>query len=235
MFNKVSINMSKFGAQSFSRFFPNTTSRNFAEKIKLRKDYYQILGIPKSSSEEEIKQAYRNLAKRFHPDVSVGADKYDTNVEKFRDIAEAYAVLSNKTLRLDYDMRMRNFPDIIYNAEKMKNMKESEVERDNTANKIKPAPLKGSYAEYRLEKLKEWRKEFNVDDLGNYKGGVPRKWNGPVRGRAEGAPGMHRSTWHHNEQVHDNPHARDQVTLKESDSHKIFMNCKKKFYKFSKF
>lgn len=225
MINKVRINLSKFGSPSFSGFFLNNTSRSFAEKIKLRKDYYQILGIPKSASEEEIKQAYRNLAKRFHPDVSIGADKFDSNVEKFRDIAEAYAVLSNKTLRLDYDTRMRNFPDIIYNAEKMKNMKESEYQRDNTANKIKPAPLKGSYAEYRLEKLKELRKEFNVDDLGNYKGGVPRKWSGPVRGNSEGAPGMQRNAWYHNENVHDNPHARDQVTLKEADSHKIFMNC----------
>ena len=226
MFNKVSINMNKFGVKSFSKYLLNCSSRSFAEKIKLRKDYYQVLGIPKSATEEEIKQAYRNLAKRFHPDVNVGVEKHEPNVDKFRDIAEAYAVLSNKTLRLDYDMRMRQFPDIIYNAEKMKNMKESEVERDVTANKVKPAPLKGSYAEYRLEKLKQWRNEFNVDDLGNYKGGVPRKGSGPVRGNAQGPNGYHHSAWHHNEKVHDNPHARDQVTMNESQSHKIFMNCK---------
>jgi curved DNA-binding protein CbpA len=226
MFNKVSINMNKLGVKSFSKYLLNSSSRSFAEKIKLRKDYYQVLGIPKSATEEEIKQAYRNLAKRFHPDVNVGVEKHEPNVDKFRDIAEAYAVLSNKTLRLDYDMRMRQFPDIIYNAEKMKNMKESEVERDVTANKVKPAPLKGSYAEYRLEKLKQWRNEFNVDDLGNYKGGVPRKGSGPVRGNAQGPNGYHHSAWHHNENVHDNPHARDHVTMNESQSHKIFMNCK---------
>lgn len=53
----------------------------------------------------------------------------------------------------------------------MKNMDESRKNRDDTGNEIKPGPLKGSYAEYRMEKLKEWRKKFNVDDHGFYKGG----------------------------------------------------------------
>jgi hypothetical protein len=48
---------------------------------------------------------------------------------------------------------------------------ESQALRDNQGNPIKPSPLKGSYAEYRLEKLKELRKQFNVDDHGFYKGG----------------------------------------------------------------
>jgi curved DNA-binding protein CbpA len=218
MFNKLSIN--KFHFKSFT----SNVYKTFAEKTKIRKDYYQILGIAKTSSEEEIKQAYRNLAKRYHPDVNVGVETHEPNVDKFRDIAEAYAVLSNKTMRLDYDMRFRQFPDIIYNAEKMKNMKENEKERDATANNVKPAPMKGSYAEYRLEKLKELRKEFNVDDLGNYKGGVPRKGNGPVRGNAMGVHGQYHNPFYHNE-MHDTPHARDHVTLKESQDHKIFMTC----------
>ncbi len=220
MFNKLSI--SKLNLNSFTS---NTLRKTFAEKLKLRKDYYMVLGIPKASSEEEIKQAYRNLAKRYHPDVNVGIETHEPNVDKFRDIAEAYAVLSNKTLRLDYDMRMRQFPDIIYNAEKMKNMKESEKERDVTGNTIKPAAMKGSYAEYRLEKLKEWRSQFNLDDLGNYKGGVPRKGRGPVKGNAMGVHGMHHNPWQHNERIHDTPYARDHATLKETQDHKIFMNC----------
>jgi hypothetical protein len=206
-----------------------TQYKTFADKVKIRKDYYQTLGIAKTAGEEEIKTAYRALAKRFHPDVNVGVETHEPNVEKFRDIAEAYAVLSNKTLRLDYDMRIRNFPDMVYNAEKMKKMHESNIERDITANQVKPSPMKGSYAEYRLEKLKEWRKEFNVDDIGNYKGGVPRKHRGPVRGNALGAHGVHHNSFFHNEMVHDNPHARPHVSMKDAQEHKIFMNGKKNY------
>ncbi len=53
----------------------------------------------------------------------------------------------------------------------MKNMEESQKKRDNLGNPIIPGPLKGSYAEYRLEKLKEIRKKFNVDEHGFFKGG----------------------------------------------------------------
>jgi|LauGreDrversion4_2_1035121.scaffolds.fasta_scaffold545041_2 hypothetical protein len=50
-------------------------------------------------------------------------------------------------------------------------MKESQAERDSSGNTIKPSPMKGTYGDYRLEKLQEWRKAFNVDDHGLYKGG----------------------------------------------------------------
>ncbi len=91
----------------------------FSENIKLRKDYYQILGVSKDAPEDKIKTAYRELAKKYHPDVYVGkTEPYEPNVDKFRDIAEAYAVLSNKALRMDYDHSLRNKPDIIYNSDK---------------------------------------------------------------------------------------------------------------------
>ena len=63
------------------------------------KDYYQILGISKKATEEEIKKAYRKLALQYHPDKnkSKGAE------EKFKDIAEAYEVLSDKKKRDIYD------------------------------------------------------------------------------------------------------------------------------------
>ena len=54
---------------------------------------------------------------------------------------------------------------------RMKNMEESQKKRDNLGNPIISGPLKGSYAEYRLEKLKEIRKNFNVDEHGFFKGG----------------------------------------------------------------
>jgi curved DNA-binding protein CbpA len=210
----------------------NICFKKFSEKVNLRKDYYQILGVPKSATEEEIKKAYRELAKIYHPDVSIssGSETKTPSIDKFREIAEAYAVLSNKTFRLDYDTRMRHFPDMVYNAEKLKKMKENENERDKTGNVTKQAPMKGSYAEYRLEKLKQIRKEFNVDQYGSYKGGVPRQDNGPMRGNSYGIPGMHHDPWFHNEKIHDTPHVRDHVSTKEAVDHKLFMNPSRQGY-----
>lgn len=65
------------------------------------KDYYQILGISKSASPDEIKKAYRKLALKYHPDRNQG----DKGAEaKFKDISEAYAVLSNPEKKKQYDM-----------------------------------------------------------------------------------------------------------------------------------
>jgi len=66
-------------------------------------DYYNILGINKSASEEEIKKAYRRLAHKFHPDKAGGDEK------KFKEINEAYQVLSNKQKRAQYDRFGRVF------------------------------------------------------------------------------------------------------------------------------
>ena len=64
-----------------------------------KKDYYEVLGVDKNASDEEIKRAFRKLAKQYHPDVNKepGAD------EKFKEIGEAYAVLSDKNKRSQYD------------------------------------------------------------------------------------------------------------------------------------
>ena len=62
-------------------------------------DYYDILGIPRTADEKEVKKAYRNLARKFHPDVckEPGAE------EKFKEINEAYSVLSDSQKRQQYD------------------------------------------------------------------------------------------------------------------------------------
>jgi molecular chaperone DnaJ len=64
------------------------------------KDYYDILGVTKSASEDDIKKAYRKLAKKYHPDVNKGNKEAEN---KFKEISEAYAVLSDKEKREQYD------------------------------------------------------------------------------------------------------------------------------------
>ena len=64
------------------------------------KDYYKLLGIARNATEKEIKQAYRRLARKYHPDINPG-DK--SSEEKFKKINEAYEVLSNNDKRQKYD------------------------------------------------------------------------------------------------------------------------------------
>lgn len=65
-----------------------------------KKDYYELLGVKRDASDAEIKKAYKRLARKYHPDVNPN-DK--TAEEKFKEISEAYHVLSNKDLRKKYD------------------------------------------------------------------------------------------------------------------------------------
>jgi len=64
-----------------------------------KKDYYEVLGVDKNASEQEIKSAFRKLAKKYHPDIS----KEENAEAKFKEVQEAYSVLSDADKRKQYD------------------------------------------------------------------------------------------------------------------------------------
>ncbi len=67
------------------------------------KDYYEILGVEKKATKEEIKKAFHKLAHKFHPDKSSG------DSDKFKEVSEAYSILSDDKKRAEYDSYGRNF------------------------------------------------------------------------------------------------------------------------------
>src|ERR1044071_1833548 len=65
-----------------------------------KRDYYEVLGIKRDASEKEIRQAYRRLARKFHPDLNPNDKAAE---ESFKEISSAYEVLSDKEKRAKYD------------------------------------------------------------------------------------------------------------------------------------
>ena len=65
-----------------------------------KRDYYEVLSVGRGASEQELKSAYKRLAKQYHPDVNPGDQAAE---DRFKEIAEAYAVLSNPEQRARYD------------------------------------------------------------------------------------------------------------------------------------
>ena len=69
--------------------------------MSAKRDYYEVLGVEKSASQDEIKKAYRKLAKKYHPDMN--KDNKEEAEEKFKEISEAYEVLADPDKRSKYD------------------------------------------------------------------------------------------------------------------------------------
>ena len=65
-----------------------------------KRDYYEVLGVPKTADEETLKKAYRALAKKYHPDANPGNKEAEA---KFKEASEAYSVLSDPQKRQQYD------------------------------------------------------------------------------------------------------------------------------------
>jgi DnaJ-class molecular chaperone len=88
-----------------------------------QKNYYTLLGVKKNASAQQIKEAYRHLAFRYHPDRNSGTN--DANAEQMKAINEAYAVLSNPQKRREYDILLQQYGSSAYGQ-----FRQSYTERD---------------------------------------------------------------------------------------------------------
>ena len=82
------------------------------------KDYYAVLGVPKSAAEKDIKSAYRRLARKWHPDANPQNAK--ESEEKFKEISEAYEVLGDPEKRKKYDVLGPNWQQAAHQAEQQR-------------------------------------------------------------------------------------------------------------------
>ena len=123
----------------------------------MTKDYYKILGLSEQCTIQDIKSAYRKLARKWHPDV---AGNTDDAVSKFKEINEAYEILSDKQKKAEYDTINR-----YYNYSSTKSSKNE----DNKENTTRP-DFKNTNKEKKSENTKTNGFNFNWEDfLSKYK------------------------------------------------------------------
>lgn len=129
------------------------------------RDYYQILGIKRGASHDEVRSAYRKLARKYHPDINPGNKEAES---KFKELSVAYDVLSDEKKRKLYDEFGEAGLATGFDAEKARSYQQWQQQSARSG---------GAY-------------QFNVDDLGDLFGGIggmfrqgPRAQAGPIRGQ----------------------------------------------------
>lgn len=127
------------------------------------------------------------MVKKHHPDVQGSAEP---DAAKFRDVMEAYSVLSVRESRANYDIIKRKNPDAFKEVSEAEFIKEKRFDlRDAAGNTPIAKNDPSSYAAERIAELAVERAKYNVNHLGNYKGGLPQRGRGAIRGTALGAIG----------------------------------------------
>ncbi|MCL2018903.1 MAG: J domain-containing protein [Oscillospiraceae bacterium] len=133
-------------------------------------NYYEFLGIPRDATDSDIKNAYKRMAKKYHPDVSEGCADYAH--EKMQQINQAYSVLGNNTLREEYD----------YSLWQEERANQSKTYTDEYKDYV-PQNSRTNPGEYRSE----WQKYYGTTKK------PPRKARKPVR--SERAKKIMRLVW----------------------------------------
>lgn len=130
----------------------------------MNKDYYKILGVNKNATSSEIKKAYRELAKKYHPDKNKGNPEAE---EKFKEIQEAYDTLGDEKKRKEYDNPMfsenyGNFDDFggFNGFETLKKFWEMKNERKKERNETKEKSQKKDNTKYNFDDYFGFGKEF---------------------------------------------------------------------------
>jgi|ERR671923_31586 hypothetical protein len=124
-------------------------------------NFYQVLGVERSATADEIKTAYRELVKRHHPDLFATSGAKAKATEKLREITEAYAVLGNKERRREYDQRL------IQEQQRQRRQAKSRT-AGPTARKSRTASRSRRHADWRTTaaKILKRRPHFSKKQLG---------------------------------------------------------------------
>lgn len=153
-----------------SKYLWKTSSRMFTQDNGSRsgESHYETLGLSPSASKEQIKKAYKELSKKYHPDVSKDADA----VERFKRINHAYSVLKDQDARNNYDQQQQDSSsgyEKAYTSTQQYTSKKPEAETKSNGSRAAEKPQGKSVEEQLYEKI--FGKTFREDPMYYYKEG----------------------------------------------------------------